>query len=156
VSNYVIESAVSGQQTLTNVGNPGTRDMLLSVRSSLGFQTLTGIPVDVAFDNLRNLTGLRNAGGNSSIFAAGTPAPVNGKRMNRAQSGQVVGVGVFPSNAPRFMFVAVPNAPGTSGVLNVVNISAGGAPLVDTNVFQPGVQSVPAPNVVLVADYFRQ
>ena len=34
--------------------------------------------------------------------------------------------------------------------------SMGGAPRVDVNAFQSGFQSIPAANVIVLADYFRQ
>ena len=56
----------------------------------------------------------------------------------------------------RFAFVAVPNAAGGSGIVNVLETGAAGVPQIDTNPYVEGVQGVLAPNVSVVADYWRQ
>ena len=113
--------------------------------------TCTGIPVDIAFDNLRNIGGLANYVTN---FSAGAPAPLNGKAIVR--NGGLVFVVPTNSNEPLFMFAAVPNAVGSSGVVDVIDMSSSGAIRRDTNPFLPGIQSIPAPNVNILMDYFRQ
>lgn len=150
VSNLVIQSALVGQIPLSinSFLIPGLRDIALGVNASLAGDKLTGIPVDVAFDNMRNKAGLQNL---HTSFAPGSPSPVNGRNLVRYLLGAT-----WATNVPRFMFVAVPNAPGSSGVVDVIEISAGGFPLTDVNAFQAGTQSVPAPNVLVLCDYFRQ
>ena len=150
VSNLVIESALVGQIPLSinSFLIPGLRDIALGVRVSLADDRLTGIPVDIAFDNMRNKTGLQNLHGSS--FSAGTPAPVNGRNLVRYTTVPV------RTNVPRFMFVAVPNAPGSSGVVDVIELAAGGMPRADVNAFRPGLQSIEAPNVLVLCDFFRQ
>ena len=72
---------------------------------------------------------------------------INGKAMVRFQ-----GTAYQSTSLPLFMFAAVPNP----GVVDVLNLATGPVTRVDANVFQPGLQSVPAVNVTMVADYFRQ
>lgn len=63
-----------------------------------------------------------------------------------------LGASFQATGLPLFMFAAVPNP----GVVDVLNLATGPVTRVDANVFQPGLQSVPAVNVTMVADYFRQ
>lgn len=149
VSNLFIESAVAGQLPLTNTQNPQFRGMELGVPVSIGEERLSGVPVDIAFDNLRNLGTLSNP---STNFSAGSGVPVNGKNHYRLLS-------PYPplnTQEAAFMFVAVPNSNSGGGVVDVIEIGAAGTPRKDTNAFQPGVQSIPVPNVALVVDYWRQ
>lgn len=150
VSNLRIESGFFGQIPL-NVQSllvPQFRDLSLAINVSLGPQVLSGVPVDIAFDNMRNFTGLPNL---QSVFSAGVPLPINGKSMVRT-------VGAQPNNTnePQFMFVAVPSPTfGSEGLVDVIDI-AGGYTLTDTNAFVPGLQSIPVPNAEGLSDYFRQ
>ncbi|MFT5155056.1 MAG: hypothetical protein ACI841_005066 [Planctomycetota bacterium] len=150
VSNLEIESALQAQIPLNINGflTPGLRDIVLAVNVSLGPETLSGIPVDLAFDNLRNLTGLQNV---HTDFSAGSPSPVNGKNLVRYNFGATL-----PTNTPRFMFVAVPNTQGSSGVIDVIEIGAAGFPNIDVNAHRPGRQSIEAANTLIVCDFFRQ
>jgi hypothetical protein len=102
------------------------------------------VPTDIAFDNMLNVTALTNY---SSQFSAGQPLSINGKSLVR-----FLGAQFQASGLPLFMFAAVPNP----GVVDVLNLATGPVTRVDSNVFQPGLQSVPAVNVTMVADYFRQ
>ena len=154
LSQLFIESAVSGQIFLTgNQLNPGFRDMELGVNVSIGEgeSGLSGVPVDVAFDNLRNFGGLTNI---TTPFSAGAPIPASGKGHVRSP----INVGLVRVNAsePLFMFAAVPNASGGLGVVDVLGLAQAGVPRQDTNAFIPGIQSVQAPNVSLVMDYWRE
>jgi hypothetical protein len=54
-----------------------------------------------------------------------------------------------------YLFLAVPNPVGGTGVVDVILLD-GTFGRVDTNPFQPGVQSIPAPDVQVVSSYFRQ
>jgi hypothetical protein len=125
-----------------HVQQPGFRQMSIRVDVSLGSDQLSGLPVDLCFDDLRNLGGLVNY---HSSFSAGVPALLNGKSLVR-QTGQVVN-----TNEPRYLFVAAPGP----GVVDVIDIGSG-IVRIDTNPFQPGLQSIPVPGVELLMDYFRQ
>jgi hypothetical protein len=48
--------------------------------------------------------------------------------------------------------LAVPNP----GVVDVFELSTGTIQRVDASVFQPGFQAIPASNVSVLADFFRQ
>lgn len=149
ISKLVIESALFGQLLLNSQGaNPQFRDMAVAVQISIGANALSGLPADIAFDNMRSVSGLPNF---ASQFAASAPVPINGKHMLR---GACTG-GVLNNSEPRFMFVAIPNPVQGSGVVDVIRVD-GGFDRVDTNPFQAGVQSIQAPNVQVVMDYFRQ
>ena len=53
------------------------------------------------------------------------------------------------------MFVAVPTPLNGEGVVDVIRIDQNNS-LVDTNAYQFGTQSVPAPDVQVLMDFFRQ
>jgi hypothetical protein len=112
-----------------------------------GTQGLSGIPVDIAFDNMRNLGGLPNI---ITPFSAGTSLPGNGKGMVRV-NGPIIN-----NNEPAYMFAAVPNVTGGFGVVDVFDLAKAGVLRKDINAFQPGVQSIQVPNVSGVMDYWRQ
>jgi len=152
VSKLRIESAISGQIYL-NTGSllqPGFRDLELGVQVSLGEgeSGLSGVPVDVAFDNQRNFGGLTNI---FTTFSAGAPNPQNGKGLIRIPVAAVVN-----TTEPQYMVCAVPNANGGFGVVDVMEVGAAGVPRRDTNAFEAGIQSVQIPNVTVVMDYWRQ
>jgi len=145
VTSGVVGPIALGAQSLLI---PNFRDMAYSVRVSLGPETLSGIPVDIAFDNLRNFSGLTNYYTND--FSAGFPQVVNGKSLART-----VGNAVRPSNLPSYVFVAVPNPQqGSEGLVHVIDAS--GYSLVDTNPFSPGTQSIEVTGATVLMDYFRQ
>ncbi|MFM7281780.1 MAG: hypothetical protein ACKO32_08380, partial [Planctomycetia bacterium] len=149
VSKLVIETAIPGALPLNvqSLTIPQFRDMYLGVPVSLGTDKLSGVPVDLAFDNMRNLSGLPNT---LSTFTGNTSVPVNGKGLVKAAC-----PGVLNANEPRYLFVAVPTPLSGSGVVDVIRIDQGNG-RVDVNPFLAGVQSVPAPNVQVLMDYFRQ
>lgn len=150
MSRLAIVSGLSGA-LLLNVQSlfiPQFRDMFLGVEVSVGAPTLSGVPVDMAFDNQRSLSALPNV---TSPFSAGSPQPINGKQMVRV----VPGPATVNCSTPRYMFVAVPNPTAGSGVVDCVRIDQG-TTRTDTNPFQNGIQSIPAPNATVVMDYFRQ
>ncbi len=155
VSRLRIESGISGQILLTQSGAGGAsnfRDLGFSVPVSISQAQgqLSGIPVDIAFDNQRNLGGLP---GPRNDFSAGSPVPANNKSHIR-----LVPQTVVHRNAtqPRFMFAAIPNPVGASGVIDVLEIGATGNSRFDTNPYLDGVQSIPAPQVSVLSDYFRE
>ncbi len=146
-----VESAVTGQLFLTsgNVGQTGLRDMAFGIKVSIGENTqgLSGIPVDIAFDNQRNLGGQANV---ITSFSAGSALPGNGKGMVRTVGATV------NANEPGYMFAAVPNVAGGFGVVDVFDLAKAGVLRKDINAFQPGIQSVQVPNVTGVMDYWSQ
>lgn len=149
LSNLKIESGIFGQLPL-NVNSlliPQFRDLSLAVAVSLGPDVLSGVPVDVAFDNQRNYGGLANF---FTYASAGFPISLNGKSLVRQLT--------QTSNTcePQFMFVAVPNPTfGSDGVVDVVDI-AGGYNRKDVNAFVPGTQSIECTNAANLMDYWRQ
>ena len=149
VTNLKINSGIIGQLPL-NVQSlliPQFRDLSLAVAVSLGTDVLSGVPVDLAYDNQRNYGGLVNF---TTLFSAGVALPVNGKSLVR-NAGQVAN-----TCEPKYMFLAVPNPTfGSEGVVDVIDIG-GGFNRVDVNAFQPGVQSIPVKEASILMDYFRQ
>jgi DNA-binding beta-propeller fold protein YncE len=148
LSNVGISSANSGIIPLSTgpVVNPQFRNIEFGVFTSVGEGPigLSGVPTDMAFDNMLNVSALTNF---STQFSAGQPLSINGKAIIRFN-----GNAYAPTAAPQFMFLAVPNP----GVVDVLELSTGTVQRVDANVFQSGVQSISAPNVQVVADFFRQ
>jgi len=126
--------------------SPQIRQLEFGILASLaeGQIGLSGIPVDIAFDNMRNLSALTSFG---TTFSPGNPVSYNGKSLVRLQGG-----GALQATAPAFMFVAVPNP----GVIDVFNMTSGAFSRVDTNVFLDGTNSIVAPNATVLMDYFRQ
>ena len=104
---------------------------------------LSGLPIDIAFDNQRNLGGLPST--NTNTFAAGLPQPANGKLVYRN--------GNLNSSEPQFLLASVPNPVG-GGVIDVLALGQSGACLFDTDPYAEGVQSIPVPSTIL-SDYFR-
>lgn len=152
ISRLRIESALSGQIPLTQIGagNANFRDLQYGVPLSLSqaLGQLSGIPVDIAFDNQRNLGGVP---GPSNTFSAGSPIPANSKASYR-----LIGGGGLNTSEPRFLFASVPNPIGGSGVIDVLALGVTGTPRFDTNPYVQGIQSVPVPQVTILSDYWRQ
>ena len=148
LTNAGIASAVQGIIPLSQSSgsNPQTRNMEFGVFASIGEGPLglSGKPVDIAFDNQVNLTALTNF---TTEFSAGFPLSVNGKSILRFSNASF-----RPASAPQFMFLAVPNP----GVVDVFDLLTGAVQRVDTNVFESGLQSIPAPNANVVVDFMRQ
>jgi hypothetical protein len=126
--------------------NPSLRDLKFSVIASFGEGpgSLSGIPVDIAFDNMRNLSALTNY---STTFSPGNPLSWNGKCLVKLLNGATLS-----ATAPQFMMAAVPNP----GVVDVFKLTGSGFERVDTDAFTDGTQSIPAPNAAILMDYFRQ
>lgn len=146
LSNVVVD-ADPGIQPLTPGETPNLRDLVLSVARTIGADQLTGTPLDLGFDNLRNFGALENL---ASPFAAGAPAPMNGKSLVRSLDG----LGFHNTSEPTYLFVPVRGGDSGSGAVDVIDLATGQR--IDTDVFQPGVQSISAPGARLVMDYFRQ
>ena len=142
------ETGIPGQLPLNfqSLLIPQFRDITYSVQVSVGEDRLTGVPVDIAFDNLSNLGGVVNWVTN---FSAGSPVPLNGKAIIRQ-----VGAAA-PANLARYLFAAVPNPILGLGGVDVLYMDAGFHRF-DTNAFEPGVQSIDALGTVTLMDYFRQ
>ena len=150
VTRLVANTAITGPIPLGGLSGliPNLRDMSFIAQLSLGSSFLSGVPVDFAFDNQRNFGALPNV---VTPFSAGTGAQMNGKGMVRVVSGTVQS-----TNEPSFMYVAVPNSLAGEGAVDVLRRDGGGFARIDTNPFQPGTQSIPAPGVNVLMDYFRQ
>ena len=152
VTKINIDSAISGVLPLAGnnfANNPQFRDMGLTIDVSIGPDQLTGIPVDIAFDNQNNLGGV--VGHNVQQFSVGTPKLLNGKSLVRRTTVS----GYVPTVAPQLCFLAVPNSSEGPGVIDVIDIDAGNQ-RVDTDRYLPGTQSIPAPGAITVMDYWRQ
>ncbi len=124
---------------------PSLRGVQYGVIHSIGEGPggLTGIPVDLAFDNQRNLSAYPNFSTQFTSF--------NGKSLVKSVEG-----GIRPVSAPHFMFLAVPASSEGPGVVDVIDLLSGTPTRFDVNVFEDGVQSIAAPGVRGLADYFRQ
>jgi len=151
ISRLRFNAAISGQLALQVIGIaiPTLRDVTFGVPESLGQDRLSGIPIDIAFDNQRNFGGLQAP---SNPYSAGTPLPANGKHTYRL----VPGGGILNCSEPQYMFAAVPNPLGGSGVIDVFRLGSAGIPRVDTNPYVVGIQSVDVTNVSGLADFWRQ
>jgi len=126
-------------------GPPHLRFLEIGVLDSLGEGPtgLSGVPVDLAFDDQLNLGALPNLYSN---FSAGSPVAMNGK-------GLMKNIGIpWPASAPSFLFLAVPSA----GVVDALDLVGGSHDRVDTDPFLPGTQSIPAAGVSGLMNYFRQ
>jgi hypothetical protein len=148
-TNVAIVTGNVGQLPLNLSGlvQPGFRDMYFGIKVSLGPSVLTGIPVDVAFDNLVNQGGGINWW---TPYSAGQPVVVNGKSLVR------FGVNIFATLAcsSRYAFFSVPNPSNSDGAVDVISLS--NFTRYDVNPYEEGIQSIPVPGVHMVADYFRQ
>jgi len=148
LSKFVVFSGSTGQLPLNFVSllTPQLRDITLAVQVSLGQEKLSGLPVDIAFDDLRVLSGLPNF---STLFDNGS-SQSNGKHLVRGGCPQPVN-----ANEAKYMFAAVPTPFGGTGVVDVILLD-GTFGRVDTNPFQTGTQSIPAMDVQVVSSFFRQ
>ncbi len=149
VTRVDIDSAGFGVQPLGGLFsfvNPQFRDMSLKVRVSIGPGQLTGVPVDIVFDELNNLGAMSNL---QSSYGVGTPILINGKSTVRPS-----GIGV-PTVYPDFMFVAVPNSSEGPGVVDVIDLSSGFS-RVDTDYYTNGVQSIPCAGARFLGSYYRR
>ena len=142
-----IVGGLQGPIPLVAGETPHLRKLQLGVLDSIGEGPggLSGVPVDIAFDDQRNVSALTNF---STTYSAGQPISINGKGLVRVVNG-----GALSVSAPQFVFAAVPET-GSVGVVDVLDLHA--FERFDTNVFQAGVQSIPAPGVTALMDYFRQ
>jgi hypothetical protein len=150
VSNLVIDSTTAGRLILGgNTGNPQLRDISFEIRAVIDSNQLTGLPVDMAFDNLTNVSAYGNT---FTDFSAGTGRVVNGKTSVMFFPFSAVPI---PANSPAYMFLAIPNSSEGPGVVDVIDTN-NGFQRFDTSVFQAGIQSIPAFGVTFLSDYFKQ
>ncbi|MEM1451671.1 MAG: hypothetical protein AAGI22_21345 [Planctomycetota bacterium] len=154
ISRLRIESSLTGQLPLTTTGvlNPNFRDVEFGVPVSIGQGPggLSGVPVDIAFDDQKNFGGIAAPATN---FSAGSALPANGKCTYRLPPTTTT---AFNTTEPRFLFAAVPNPIGSNGVIDVLDVGATGTLRFDTNPYVPGVQSIPAPQVSVLSNFWRQ
>jgi hypothetical protein len=146
VSNLVIDTAVFGRIPLAPGETPHLRNLFLRIPRSIGSDELSGVPLDLAFDDLFNFGALENL---SSVFSHGGSAPLNGKSQVR-DAGPL---GLVATNQASFLFLPVKRA-GGHGAVDVIDLASGRR--LDVNPFQDGVQSIPAAGARVVASYFRQ
>jgi hypothetical protein len=146
ISQLRVTSAVTGEIPVTGQANLTSRQLDLDVFISLGEETISGTPVDIAFDCMLNIAGgLPNP--TTQFSAPEVPAPVNGKGWHRVLPGPTF----VPASTPTFMFVAVPN----KGVVDVMRVQ-GGFQRIDVDVTTSGVQSIVADGALVLCDYWRQ
>ncbi len=146
LSRLVLDTATQGQIPLQPGQTPQFRSMTYAVDVALDATQLTGVPVDLAFDDLYNLGALPNV---HTPFSAGNPAVLNGKGLVRAPLGARI-----PASQPSYLFLTVPVSTEGPGVIDVVDLET--ATRFDTDVAQPGVQSIPASGAACITGYFRQ
>jgi len=125
--------------------------MAYAVQVSIGQNQLSGVPVDLAFDNQRMFSGMPNL---VTPHHVGPPIPANGKSPIRNNPGTCIQA-VWNMSEPSLLFVAVPNALIGTGVVDVIVLD-GSFSRTDVDKFNPGIQSILAPNVQVVMDYLRQ
>ncbi len=147
LTRVALSSTVVGTLPLANANPPPQRGFALEIDLSLGSAQLTGFPQDVAFDDLSNLGALGNY---HTTFSPGVPVVMNGKNLVRDVGLQ----GVLPTNVPKVIFVPVRRADLLDNAIDVIDLATGVR--MDTNPFQAGVQSIPAPGARYVMSYFRQ
>jgi lactonase family protein with 7-bladed beta-propeller len=151
VTNILVDSAAFGPIPL-NINQfliPQFRDMAFKVNASIGPEGLTGIPIDLALDDLDNFGGCVNY---TTPQSAGISVAINGKAVVRpGPTGAPIA-----AKTPQYMLLAVPNSSEGPGVIDVLDVTKPGFPRVDTNKHVAGTQSVPAAGVNLLVDYFRQ
>jgi hypothetical protein len=126
--------------------NPQFRDMSLKVKTSIGPTQLTGVPVDIVFDELNNLAAAANF---TTPYGVGSPILINGKAAVRTN-----GNAIIQTSYPDFMFAAIPNSTEGPGVVDVISITSGFTRF-DTDEYLPGTQSIPCAGARFLGSYFR-
>lgn len=143
----VLLAPLAPAPTLPPTGSETTlaeRNLSLSFAST-DESVLTGIPISIAFDDQVNLGAFPAP---FSPFAPVPPIPANSKSPVR-QDGRA-------TRQTQFLFVVVPQSSEGPGVVDVLRHSGVAGERVDTNPFQEGIQSIPAPGVRQVVDWFGQ
>ena len=141
-------SAIGGQLPLNfqSLFIPQFRDLSYNVEVSLGPSQLSGVPVDIAFDNQRVLAGSSNW---VTPFSVGPPPRSNGKCPARPT---IPPGGGLNTSEPTYLFVAVPNPLNGTGVVDVINLN-GTYNRVDTDKFHAGIQSINASPVATIFSF---
>lgn len=147
VTKVRLEAPGFGPELVDPATTPNMRGKALVVELSIGSDQLTGIPVDLAFDDLANLSDLPNA---TTPFSVGVGPQVNGKSPAKRLGGTTVGVG-----APEYLFVAIPDSDEGGGRIDVLRV-LGPNTRVDTNPFQPGVNSIAVDGITGLSSYLSQ
>ena len=150
LTKLVLDAAVPGLLPLTILdilNGPMPRGLSLRIELSVGSDQLTGVPLDLAFDDLVNLGALPNV---ASSFSPGRRLPLNGKSQVRALSPNVY----VATNKARYALVPVRQASPGTGAVDVIRLADGVR--IDVNAHHPGVQSIPASGASVVGAYFRQ
>lgn len=144
---FKLEASITGPIVITDPV-PQLRAMEIKVQRSIGSDVLSGTPVDLAFDNQRNLGALP---GLATTFSLPSPAQVNSKSLVRfTPDGQFAN-----TNEPALMFVAIEGAGGSAqNLVDVIRLDSNQRQ--DVNPFELGVQSIPAGGATVLMDYFRQ
>lgn len=155
LTQVVIDSTTTGIIPLNsaNLGTPQFRQMSIVVQGSFGNGILTGVPTDIALDDMANNSLTPNL---LSPYGAGVPLAVNGKALVRSQfqNGNNTG-NVVIAKLPEYLFAAIPNSSEGPGVVDVLKISTGLSRF-DTDAYLSGIQSIPVPGVRGLTDYWRQ
>ena len=126
--------------------NPQFRDLSLKVKTSIGPNQLTGVPIDIVFDELNNLGASANF---TTPYGVGSPILINGKAAVRTGGG-----GATQTVFPDFMFAAIPNSSEGPGVVDVIALTSGFTRF-DTDKYLPGTQSIPCAGARFLGSYFR-
>ncbi|MDZ4771658.1 MAG: beta-propeller fold lactonase family protein [Planctomycetota bacterium] len=153
MTKLVTQSGINGQLPLnfTSLAIPQFRDMSYGVQVSISTTQLSGVPVDVAFDNQRMFSGQPNFVTPNNV---GLVVSSNGKSPIRSQTGSCTSA-PYNTSEPTYMFVAVPNSLNGTGVVDVILLD-GAFSRVDVDKFHSGIQSITCPNVQGLSDYMRQ
>ena len=141
-------SALTGPMPIAGL-SPSIRHMnfeVIEVASESGGQ-LSGIPVDIAFDDQVNEGHLRATPG---VFGVGAGAPVNGKSPLRG-AGSLADP-FRAASRPQHLFAAIAG----QGLIDVLALASAGAPRVDVDVYRAGVQSIEAAGARALCNYWRQ
>lgn len=149
LTKLVLDASTTGVIPLTVLDflTPNPRGLSLRIERSVGSDQLTGVPLDLAFDDLVNLGALPNV---ASPFSPGRALPLNGKSQVR-----VLFAGTYiPTNRAQYALVPVRQAGPGTGAVDVIRLADGVR--IDVNAHHPGVQSIPASGASVVAAYFRQ
>ncbi len=126
--------------------NPQFRDLSLKVKTSIGPNQLTGVPVDIVFDELNNLGASANF---TTPYGVGSPILINGKAAVRTGGG-----GATQTVFPDYMFAAIPNSSEGPGVIDVIALTSGFTRF-DTDKYLSGTQSIPCAGARFLGSYFR-
>ncbi len=147
ITRVFIDQAQVGAVPLLPGEMPGFRQTVFGLETPISMSTgqLSGIPTDIAFDEMANLGGLP---GLANVFSAGSPLPGNGKGLMKRD---------FPAlrraTGPVALFAAVPG----QGVVDVIDMGAPSTPVsLDVDPYRAGTQSIIAPGVSSLSSYWRQ